>query len=184
MSPDRTSADWVSCLSGGLWKMWFVWERGPKWTISELTLPSLWSVSGGVQRVHGTRNHVAARLRSRNSRPLCCWRGGGGGGEVSTATKERETTWRRGWGQGIVAHYVVGSRRGEGVNSNQRRRKEKEKEKTVTTNEQKLLLKCCFTSTETLGLLGTGEPRTATSTFTQLLTSDRNWRKVELLTLP
>ena len=32
---------------------------------------------------------------------------------------------------------------------------------------------CCFTSTETGGLLGTGEPRTATSTFTQLLSSDR-----------
>ena len=33
------------------------------------------------------------------------------------------------------------------------------------------LLKCCFTSTETVGLLGTGLPRTATSTFTQLLRS-------------
>ena len=33
------------------------------------------------------------------------------------------------------------------------------------------LVECCFTSTETVGLLGTGsrEPRTATSIFTQLL---------------
>ena len=33
-----------------------------------------------------------------------------------------------------------------------------------------LLVECCFTSTETVGLLWT-EPRTATSTFTQLLNS-------------
>ena len=32
-------------------------------------------------------------------------------------------------------------------------------------------LKCCFTSTETVGLLGR-EPRTSTSTFTQLLSSE------------
>ena len=32
------------------------------------------------------------------------------------------------------------------------------------------LAECCFTSTETVGLLGTG-PRTSTSTFTQLLRS-------------
>ena len=34
-----------------------------------------------------------------------------------------------------------------------------------------LLLKCCFTSTETVGLLGTPEPKTSNSTFAQLLSS-------------
>ena len=33
--------------------------------------------------------------------------------------------------------------------------------------------KCCFTSTETTRLIRDGEPRTTTSTFTQLLSSDR-----------
>ena len=32
---------------------------------------------------------------------------------------------------------------------------------------------CCFTSTETIRLIKDGEPRTATSTFTQLLSSDK-----------
>ena len=38
------------------------------------------------------------------------------------------------------------------------------------------LVECCFTSTETVGLLGTGsrEPRTATSIFTQLLSSQES----------
>ena len=34
-----------------------------------------------------------------------------------------------------------------------------------------LMAECCFTSTETIGLVRDGEPRTATSTFAQLLTS-------------
>ena len=33
-------------------------------------------------------------------------------------------------------------------------------------------LKCCFTSTETMRTIRDGEPRAATSTFTQLLRSD------------
>ena len=33
---------------------------------------------------------------------------------------------------------------------------------------------CCFTSTKTISLLGTGEPKTATSKFTQLLSSYTN----------
>ena len=33
-------------------------------------------------------------------------------------------------------------------------------------------IQCCFTSTETVGLLGTPRPGTATSTFTQPLSSD------------
>ena len=32
-------------------------------------------------------------------------------------------------------------------------------------------LRCCFTCTETTGTVGDGEPRTATLTFTQLLSS-------------
>ena len=35
-------------------------------------------------------------------------------------------------------------------------------------------VQCCFTSTETLRTIRDGEPRTATSTFTQLLSSDRS----------
>ena len=35
-----------------------------------------------------------------------------------------------------------------------------------------VLLKCCFTSTETVGLLGTGAQDGYPSTFTQLLSSD------------
>ena len=35
------------------------------------------------------------------------------------------------------------------------------------------MVQCCFTSTETIRLIRDGEPRTATSTFTQLLSSDR-----------
>ena len=33
-------------------------------------------------------------------------------------------------------------------------------------------VQCCFTSTETVRTIKDGEPRTATSTFTQLLNSD------------
>ena len=33
------------------------------------------------------------------------------------------------------------------------------------------MTRCCFTSTETARLIRDGEPRTATSTFTQLLSS-------------
>ena len=36
---------------------------------------------------------------------------------------------------------------------------------------EKLCFKCCFTSTETIRLIRDGEPRTTTSTFTQLLSS-------------
>ena len=35
-----------------------------------------------------------------------------------------------------------------------------------------LLLSCCFTSTETIKLIRDGEPRTSTSTYTQLPSSD------------
>ena len=44
------------------------------------------------------------------------------------------------------------------------------------------LLKCCFTSTETVGLLGR-EPRTSTSSFTQLLSSQCSWHEAERLLL-
>ena len=37
------------------------------------------------------------------------------------------------------------------------------------------LLHCCFTSTETTRIIRDGEPRTATSTFTQLLSSESSW---------
>ena len=36
-------------------------------------------------------------------------------------------------------------------------------------------VQCCFTSTETIRTIGDGEPRTATSTFTQLLGSALNY---------
>ena len=36
------------------------------------------------------------------------------------------------------------------------------------------MVQCCFTSTETVRLIRTGEPRTATSTLTLLLNSDRD----------
>ena len=42
----------------------------------------------------------------------------------------------------------------------------------VPNTYAKDLSECCFTSTETVGLLGTGT-QTATSTFTQLLSSDQ-----------
>ena len=38
--------------------------------------------------------------------------------------------------------------------------------------QRDLRLQCCFTSTETVRTIKDGEPRTATSTFTQLLNSD------------
>ena len=44
------------------------------------------------------------------------------------------------------------------------------------------LLKCCFTSTETVGLLGRG-PRTSTSSFTHLLNSQCSWHEAERLLL-
>ena len=45
-----------------------------------------------------------------------------------------------------------------------------------------MLLKCCVTSTETVGLLGTGrEPRTPTSTFTQLLNYVSGMRATDAL---
>ena len=47
------------------------------------------------------------------------------------------------------------------------------KRRRVCNGQLKLWLKCCFTSTETVGVLGTGEPRTSTSTFTQLLRPDQ-----------
>ena len=47
------------------------------------------------------------------------------------------------------------------------------------------LVECCFTSTETVGLLGTGsrEPRTATSIFTQHLSSQESVPLVEFMYL-
>ena len=38
----------------------------------------------------------------------------------------------------------------------------------------------CFTSADTIRLIRDGEPRTATSTFTQLLSSERQWFNVTL----
>jgi len=35
---------------------------------------------------------------------------------------------------------------------------------------ERVRIQCCFTSTETVGIIRNGKPRTATSTFTQLLT--------------
>ena len=43
---------------------------------------------------------------------------------------------------------------------------------TTETKTQAVLVECCFTSTETVGLFRDGEPRTATSTLTQLLSSE------------
>ena len=45
------------------------------------------------------------------------------------------------------------------------------------------MVQCCFTSTETVRLIRTGEPRTATSTLTQLLNSDIFfcWERVKIL---
>ena len=43
------------------------------------------------------------------------------------------------------------------------------------------MVQCCFTSTETIRLIRDGEPRTDTSTFTQLLNSRRSCRQVVLL---
>ena len=40
---------------------------------------------------------------------------------------------------------------------------------------------CCCTSTETIRLIRDGEPRTATSTFTQLLSSDTTTEIVSVL---
>ena len=40
-------------------------------------------------------------------------------------------------------------------------------------------IQCCFTFTETIGTSKDGEPRTATSTFTQLLLSDLEKAKVQ-----
>ena len=40
-------------------------------------------------------------------------------------------------------------------------------------------VQCCFTSTETIRTIRDGEPRTATSTFTQLLLSDPEKVKVQ-----
>ena len=44
-----------------------------------------------------------------------------------------------------------------------------------------ILVECCFTSTETIGLLGTGAQQTATSTFTQLLRPVLKSRRMELV---
>ena len=41
----------------------------------------------------------------------------------------------------------------------------------------KVQIQRCFTPTETIMTIRDGEPRTATSTFTQLLSSDRVWRE-------
>ena len=40
-----------------------------------------------------------------------------------------------------------------------------------STKKPGLFFKCCFTSRETISLIRDGEPRTATSTLTQLLNS-------------
>ena len=40
-------------------------------------------------------------------------------------------------------------------------------------SSEKATVQCCFTSTETIRTIRDGEPRTATSTFTQLLTSEK-----------
>ena len=42
-------------------------------------------------------------------------------------------------------------------------------------------VQCCFPSTETIRTIRDGEPRTATSTFTQLLSSREREREREIL---
>ena len=42
-------------------------------------------------------------------------------------------------------------------------------------------VQCCFTSTETVPTIRDGEPRTATSTFTQLLNSDYHHNCIYLI---
>ena len=51
------------------------------------------------------------------------------------------------------------------------------KVQSVVTQVQ---LQCCFTSTETIKTIRDGEPRTVTSTFTQLLSHDSWWWSVAL----
>ena len=43
-----------------------------------------------------------------------------------------------------------------------------------------IFVSCCFASTETARLIRDGEPKTATSTFTQLLSSDQLWSALYL----
>ena len=50
-------------------------------------------------------------------------------------------------------------------------RKQKEKE-NKENSPHTVQVQCCFTSTESLRTIRDGEPKTATSTFTQLLSSD------------
>ena len=46
-------------------------------------------------------------------------------------------------------------------------------------------VQCCFTSAETIRLIRDGEePRTVTSTFTQLLSSDTEDKKIVVVLLP
>ena len=54
---------------------------------------------------------------------------------------------------------------------------------TLGTNcDQRLsMVQCCFTSTETARLIRDGEPRTATSTFTQLLKSAKEAAMVSVM---
>ena len=55
----------------------------------------------------------------------------------------------------------------------ERERERKEKKKKKEWGNADADFQCCFTSTETIRTIMVGEPRTATSTFTQLLSSER-----------
>ena len=50
--------------------------------------------------------------------------------------------------------------------------------RTVLTASVQVQIQCCFTPTETIMTIRDGEPRTATSTFSQLLSSDSVGRQL------
>ena len=76
--------------------------------------------------------------------------------------------------EGINAYYFKNSNEGGGGGGGggkkKKRRENNNNNKKVTHKQSERLVECCFTSTETVGLLGTGA-QTATSTLTQLLSS-------------
>ena len=50
---------------------------------------------------------------------------------------------------------------------------EEEEPQDVQEEEEEVQVQCCLTSTETIRTIRDGDPRTATSTFTQLLSSEQ-----------
>ena len=52
---------------------------------------------------------------------------------------------------------------------------------TPSARPKRLTFSCCFASTETVRLIRDGEPRTATSTFTQPLSSEGLNKNVNML---